>query len=178
MNNTKKQAILTIVIIIVIMTVLNSFSQLSGGINSQQQRSYSQFLDAVNNDEVKSAVFDIEEFRIDYTAKNGQKFYTYNPETFDSNALIPVLRDHDVDISAKERYKESIFSKILLSLLPILLVVGIIIYFSRQMQGGGKGGVGPLSFGKSKARLIDPDKSKITFKDVAGIDEVKEELVG
>ncbi|PIE40558.1 MAG: ATP-dependent metalloprotease, partial [Gammaproteobacteria bacterium] len=163
--------------IIVIMTVLNSFSKLSGGVNAQQQRSYSQFLDAVNNDEVKSAVFDIEEFRIDYKAKNGQKFYTYNPEALDSDALIPVLRAHDVDISAKERYKESIFSKILLSLLPILLVVGIIIYFSRQMQGGGKGGVGPLSFGKSKARLIDPDKSKITFKDVAGIDEVKEELV-
>lgn len=177
MNNPKKQAILTIIMIFVIMMVLNSFSSLSGARGPAQEHSYSQFLDAVNNDEVKSVVFDNEEFRIDYTKKSGQKSYTFNPEAFDTSALVPVLRDHKVEISAKERYKESIFTKLILSLLPILLIVGIIIYFSRQMQGGGKGGAGPLSFGKSKARLIDPDKSKITFKDVAGIDEVKEELV-
>ncbi|PID66992.1 MAG: ATP-dependent metalloprotease [Gammaproteobacteria bacterium] len=177
MNNTKKQVIFAIISIFVIMTLLNSFGTLSGVRGTVQERNYSQFLDAVNNDEVKSAVFDLEEFRIDYTAKNGQKFFTYNPEAYSTDALMPVLRDHQVDISAKERYKESIFTKLILSLLPILLIVGIIIYFSRQMQGGGKGPGGALSFGKSKARLIDPDKSKITFKDVAGIDEVKEELV-
>ncbi|MGY0399426.1 MAG: ATP-dependent zinc metalloprotease FtsH [Ostreibacterium sp.] len=176
MKNSKKQAILTVIMIVVIMTVLNSFSKLSGGAGSVQERNYSQFLDAVNNSEVKSVIFDVEEFRIDYTAQNGQKYYAYNPEALDTESLIPVLRSHQVEIAAKERYKEGLVSKILLSLLPILLVVGIIIYFSRQFQGG-KGGGGPLSFGKSKARLIDPDKSKVTFKDVAGIDEVKEELV-
>ncbi|PIE45344.1 MAG: ATP-dependent metalloprotease [Gammaproteobacteria bacterium] len=162
--------------IIVIMTVFNSFSNLSST-NAVRERSYSQFLDSVNDDQVRAVQFDLEEFRIDYTLQNGQKYYTYNPEALDTAALIPVLRSRHVDISSKERYKESMFSKIVLSLLPILLVVGIIIYFSRQMQGGGKGPGGALSFGKSKARLIDPDKSKITFSDVAGIDEVKEELV-
>lgn len=177
MSNPKKQAIFTIVMIMVIMTLLNSFSNLSTASGSLQERNYSQFLDAVNHGEVKSVVFDLEDFRIDFTAVNGQRYYTFNPEALDTADLIPVLRSHQVEISAKERYKESMLSKIVLSLLPILLVVGIIIYFSRQMQGGGKGGMGALSFGKSKARLIDPDKSKITFKDVAGIDEVKEELV-
>ncbi|MBS9777866.1 MAG: ATP-dependent zinc metalloprotease FtsH [Gammaproteobacteria bacterium] len=163
--------------IVVIATVLNSFSSISGAGGPRNERNYSQFLDAVNNREVQSAMFNLEEFRIDYVTRSGQKLYTYNPEAYDTDALVPVLRANDVQISAKERYKESLLSKIILSLLPILLIVGIIVYFSRQMQGGGKGPGGALSFGKSKARLIDPDKSKITFKDVAGIDEVKEELV-
>ncbi len=177
MNNPKKQAIFTIIMIVVIATVLNSFSSISGAGGPRNERNYSQFLDAVNNREVQSAMFNLEEFRIDYVTRSGQKLYTYNPEAYDTDALVPVLRANDVQISAKERYKESLLSKIILSLLPILLIVGIIVYFSRQMQGGGKGPGGALSFGKSKARLIDPDKSKITFKDVAGIDEVKEELV-
>ena len=161
----------------VIITIVNSFSKLPVSSGKMQERNYSQFLDSVNNGEVKSVVFNLEELRIDYVKKNGQRFYAYNPEAYDTEVLIPVLRDHNVQISAKERYKESILSKILISLLPILLIIGIIIYFSRQMQGGGKGPGGALSFGKSKARLIDPAQSKITFKDVAGIDEVKEELV-
>ncbi len=177
MNNPKKQAIFTIVIIFVVMTLLNSFTSLTGAKSSSQERNYSQFLDAVKNDEVKSVMFDSEEFRIDFTNQSGQRFFAYNPEAYNTEALIPVLRDHKVEISAKERYKEGIFTKLLLSFLPILLILGIIMYFSRQMQGGGKGGSGPLSFGKSKARRIDPDKTKITFKDVAGIDEVKEDLV-
>ncbi len=176
MNNSKKQAILTIVFIIVVMTLVNSFSKLSAEANNTQKQTYSSFLDAVNSDSVKSAQFNLEEMRIDYQLKSGQRLYTFNPENYNSTDLMPVLRDHDVIVSAKEPYRESLLSKLVLSLLPILIVVGIIIYFSRQMQGG-RGGGGPLSFGKSKARLIDPDKSKITFKDVAGIDEVKEELV-
>ncbi len=176
MNNPKKQAIFTIVAIFVAMTLLNSFSSLSGAKKSSQERNYSQFLDAVKNDEVQSVVFNNEEFRIDFTNKSGKRFFVYNPEPY-SDAVVPVLRDHNVEISAKERYKEGILTKLILSVLPILLILGIIIYFSRQMQGGGKGGAGPLSFGKSKARRIDPDKTKITFKDVAGIDEVKEDLV-
>ncbi len=163
MNNSKKQILLTIIMITVLMAVLNSFSSLSGaGGGHTQERSYSQFLDSVNNDEVKSVTFDLEEFRINYILQSGKNLYAYNPEALDTESLIPVLRSHNVEISAKERYKESMLSKVILSVLPILLVVGIIIYFSRQMQGGGKGGMGPLSFGKSKARLIDPDKSKIT----------------
>lgn len=177
MNNPKKQAIFTIIMIMVVITLLNSFSNLSGARGPLEEQSYSQFLDSVNNNEVRSVVFDLEEFRIDYTKQNGQRLYTFNPEAYNSDALVPLLRDRKIEIAAKERYKESILTKLLLSLLPILLIVGIIIYFSRQMQGGGKGPGGALSFGKSKARLIDPDKSKITFKDVAGIDEVKEELV-
>lgn len=174
MNQSKKQLMLIVITLAVVVTLLNSFSRLSGVANSAE-REYSQFLDAVNHDEVKTVVFDLDEFRIDYTTNSGKKLYTYNPEAFDTSALIPVLRDHNVQISGKERPKEGIVLK-LLSFLPLLLIIGMIIYFSRQMQGGGKGG-GALSFGKSKARLIDPDKSKITFKDVAGIDEVKDELV-
>lgn len=176
MNNSKKQALLTLGLIVIVMVILNSFSNLSAGSGALQQRTYSQFLDAVNADQVESATFDISETRIDFVSKSGKKYFTFNPEAYDTSELIPVLRSHNIDIIAKEPYKESLLSKLILSLLPILLIVGIIIYFSRQMQGG-RGGGGALSFGKSKARLIDPDQSKITFKDVAGIDEVKEELV-
>ncbi|MPV86306.1 ATP-dependent zinc metalloprotease FtsH [Cardiobacteriales bacterium ML27] len=163
--------------IVVVLSLLNSLKNLSESGTRTEEQTYSQFLDAVNNGEVKSAKFDLEEFRIDYTGRNGGNYYAYNPEALDTSELIPVLRANGVEIAGKERTKESLLSRILLSLLPILLILGIIIYFSRQMQGGGKGGGGAFSFGKSKARLIDPDKSKITFKDVAGIDEVKEELV-
>ncbi|PID63919.1 MAG: ATP-dependent metalloprotease [Gammaproteobacteria bacterium] len=165
-----------VILIIAVMTIVNSFSQLSSEAGISKKQTYSAFLDAVNKDSVKSAQFNLEEMRIDYQLKSGQRLYTFNPENYNSTDLMPVLRAHHVEVSAKEPYRESLVSKLILSLLPILIVVGIIIYFSRQMQGG-RGGGGALSFGKSKARLIDPDKSKITFKDVAGIDEVKEELV-
>jgi len=175
-NNPKNQAILTVVVIVMLVVVLNSFSKLSASGGHVQEQKYSQFLDAVNDGSVKTAKLNIEAFRIDYTKRDGSRYYTINPEALDPSDLIPVLRANNVEISGAAPEKESIWSRLLLSLLPILLVLGIIIYFSRQMQSG-KGGGGALSFGKSKARLIDPDKSKITFKDVAGIDEVKEDLV-
>ncbi len=178
MNNSKKQAFLTFILIGVVIAIINSFGSLSSNGRVGHQQTYSRFLDAVNQGAVKSATFDNSEMRIDYKLQNGQTFYTYNPEYYNTGDLIPVLRSHNVEITAKEPYKEGIITKLVVSLLPILLILGIIIYFSRQAQGGGKGGMGPLSFGKSKARRIDPDNTKITFKDVAGIDEVKEDGTG
>lgn len=170
----KRHTVLIIILILVAFSILQS---LTGVLNGQMraEKTYSQFLDAVENNEVKTVVFNLDERTVEYSTGGG-KYYANNPENYDNTEVIGVLRDRGVDISAKEPQRDGFLKQIFLSLLPIALIVGIWIYFMRQMQGGGKGG-GALSFGKSKARLIDPDKSKITFKDVAGIDEVKHELV-
>src|SRR5690606_6105816 len=101
------------------------------------------------------------------------RFTTYNPET-NNEALIGTLLEHKVEIEGAEP-KNSLWAHALISWFPILLLLGIWIYFMRQMQGGG-GGRGALSFGKSRARLLGEDQVKITFADVAGVEEAKEEV--
>ena len=106
------------------------------------------------------------------TLKDGKPFKTIYPAN--DSELIPVLRKAEVDITVQENQKESWLMTIFVSWFPMLLLIGVWIFFMRQMQGGGKGGA--LSFGKNRARLMERGKNKVTFEDVAGIDEAKAEL--
>ena len=131
--------------------------------------SYSEFITNVESGSV-SEVF-IEGDEINGTSQSGTKFKTIVPPTDDE--LIPTLRKNGVNIRVKPEEKTPWYITLLISWFPMLLLIGVWIFFMRQMQvGGGKA----MSFGKSRARLMNKDETKVTFKDVAGIDESKEEL--
>jgi len=106
---------------------------------------------------------------------NGDPFVTYNPET-QNTALIGELQQHNVQISANAPKQQSFLLQLFISSFPILLLIAVWVYFMRQMQGAG-GGRGAMSFGKSRARLLGEDQVSITFADVAGVEEAKEEVV-
>ena len=101
-------------------------------------------------------------------------FYAISPET-DNNTLIGLLEENGVEFTGEEKQQQSLIGQLLISSFPILLLIGVWIYFMRQMQGGG-GGRGAMSFGKSKARLLGEDQVNISFADVAGVEEAKEEV--
>ncbi len=170
MNELVKNILLWAVIAVVLMTVFQSINQQS---SASKTLTYSEFLDKVESSELQSVVFDASGREINSTSRSGDKFYTYSPET-DNQALIDVLRHHDVQIVGEEPKSEGFLTQIFISSFPILLLIGVWIYFMRQMQGGG--GRGAMSFGKSKAKLMGEDQVKITFADVAGVDEAKEEV--
>ena len=105
---------------------------------------------------------------------NNQQFKTYSPET-NTAPLIDELERAGVQIEAKPPEKPSLLQHILISWFPFIVLIGLWIFFMRQMQGGG-GGRGAMSFGKSKARLLGEDQVNVTFNDVAGVDEAKEDV--
>ena len=105
----------------------------------------------------------------------GDRFTTYSPET-DNTALIGELKRNNVRISASAPKSQSILVSLFINSFPVLLLIGVWVYFMRQMQGGG-GGRGAMSFGKSRARLLSEDQVKVTFVDVAGVEEAKNEVV-
>lgn len=146
-----------------------------GNHNAKREVSYSQFLDRVSAHEVQSANIDLQNATISFTDRSGNRFITNNPEAMDTRSLIGDLRANDVNVAGEPIEKESIFTRILINLLPFVLLVGLFMFTSRQMQGGGKGGA--FSFGKSRARLIPEDKIKVTFADVAGAEEAKADVV-
>ena len=170
MNDLTKNILVFIVIIVVLLSVVQGLS----GVNTQapQKVDYSQFLDRVQTGQVKRAEIDAQ--RIDFGSRLPLEFYTISPET-DNNALIGILDSNRVEFTAKEPESQSLIGQLLISSFPILLLIGVWIYFMRQMQGGG-GGRGAMSFGKSKARLLGEDQISVSFGDVAGIDEAKEEV--
>jgi cell division protease FtsH len=131
---------------------------------------YSQFMTSIESKSVNRVT--INGNMISGTLKDGKPFQTIYPTN--DTELIPTLRKSDVDITVQENQKESWWMTIFVSWFPMLLLIGVWIFFMRQMQGGGKGGA--LSFGKTRARLMERGKNKFTFADVAGIDEAKEEL--
>ena len=164
-----KNLILWVVIALVMMTVFKNFSNpaMSGEIT------YSQFISDVKTGRVGSV--NIEGSSITGNRTDGSRFNTYSPET-NNDALIGTLLENNVEIKGMEPNKNSFWAHALISWFPIILLLGIWIYFMRQMQGGG-GGRGALSFGKSRARLLSEDQIKITFNDVAGIEEAKQEVL-
>ncbi|MGH8119191.1 MAG: ATP-dependent zinc metalloprotease FtsH, partial [Gammaproteobacteria bacterium] len=133
---------------------------------------YSTFISEVKSGNIKSIT--IEGSLLTGTRSDNSRFSTYSPET-GNEALIGTLLEHNVEISGAEPDRNSFWAHALISWFPILLLVGIWIYFMRQMQGGGSGR-GALSFGKSRARLLGEDQVKVTFSDVAGVEEAKEEV--
>jgi cell division protease FtsH len=132
---------------------------------------YSTFISEVKSGNVKKVT--MEGNTITGKRTDDTRFKTYNPET-SNDAVIGTLLDHHVEIEGAEP-RNSLWAHALISWFPILLLLGIWIYFMRQMQGGGSGR-GALSFGKSRARLMGEDQVKITFNDVAGVEEAKEEV--
>jgi cell division protease FtsH len=106
---------------------------------------------------------------------NGEQFLVYNPET-QNDALIETLRKYNVKFSGERPERQSFLMQLFISSFPILLLIAVWVYFMRQMQGGA-GGRGAMSFGKSRARLLGEDQVQVTFADVAGVDEAKEEVV-
>jgi hypothetical protein len=162
-NDLTKNILVFVVIIVVLLSVVQGLSGVSGV--QPQSRDYSDFLNQVRSGQV--AVVEIEGEKIRFGSNGTLQYYTISPET-DNNTLIGLLDKNDVQFSAAEPKSQSLIGQLLISSFPILLLIGVWIYFMRQMQGGG-GGRGAMSFGKSKARLLGEDQVGVTFADVAGV---------
>jgi cell division protease FtsH len=163
-----KNLILWLVIAAVLLTVFNNFSTES----APQNTNYSQFVQQVQNQQVRSVTID--GYTISGERTDGSQFQTIRPAAEDPK-LMDDLLSNNVTVVGKEPEQQSIWTRLLIASFPILLILGIFMFFMRQMQGGaGKGG--PMSFGKSKAKLLSQDQIKTTFADVAGCDEAKEEV--
>ena len=169
MNDVAKNLILWVVIAVVLLSVFQNFGDRS---SSGQTLIYSDFLTQVKQGQVSEVM--IEGQNITGKMSSGTLFTTYSPETSNS-ALIGDLERANVSIIGKPPEQPSLLTHIFVSWFPFIVLIGLWIFFMRQMQGGG-GGRGAMSFGKSKARLLGEDQINITFNDVAGVDEAKEEV--
>jgi cell division protease FtsH len=169
-NDLTKNILVFVVIIVVLLSVVQGLSGVSGP--PPEKKDYSEFLSQIRSGNVQRVEF--EENRIRYGSRPPLSYYTISPET-DNNTLIGILEDNDVQFTAQEPKSQSLIGQLLISSFPILLLIGVWIYFMRQMQGGG-GGRGAMSFGKSKARLLGEDQVGVAFADVAGIEEAKAEV--
>jgi cell division protease FtsH len=164
-----KNLILWAVIAVVLMSVFNNFSPQNAGPTAL---SYSEFITEVKSGNVDSVKID--DRTVTGQTVSGEQFTTYTPP--DDPQLINDLLANNVEIEASPPDQRSLLVDILISWFPMLLLIGVWIFFMRQMQGGG-GGRGAMSFGKSKARLMGEDQVKLNFSDVAGVEEAKEEVV-
>ena len=167
MNNLTKNLVLWLVIAMVLMAVFNNFAPEQN--RSGQEIDYSVFLDEVERGSVEQVTIDGAAIYI--RSRNGERYVTYSPG---DPGLVNDLLKADIAIKAQKEEEPSLLMQIFISWFPLLLLIGVWIFFMRQMQGGG--GRGALSFGKSKARMLTEDKNNVTFEDVAGVDEAKEEV--
>ena len=170
MNDLTKNILLWVIIAVVLLTVFSNFSPRSG---ESREMPYSTFLQQVKAKNIASAVIKGE--IIEGTKSDGTQFRVYNPES-QNTALIGLLDREGVDFRGAPPDKPNFLLQLFLSSFPVLLLVAIFIYFMRQMQGAA-GGRGAMSFGKSRARLLGEDQVSVTFADVAGVEEAKEEVV-
>jgi len=169
-NKLFKNAMVWIVIAVVLLTVFQSFTPNS---IRQQTLDYTTFIELVKTGNVSEVVF--EDNLIKAKRINGDRFITYNPET-DNTALIGELSKSGVRISASPPKGQGIFVSLLINSFPVILLIAVWIYFMRQMQGGIGGGSGAMTFGKSRARLLGENQADVTFADVGGVEEAKEEV--
>ncbi|MGR3514307.1 MAG: ATP-dependent zinc metalloprotease FtsH [Paracoccaceae bacterium] len=166
MNNARNIAFW----VVLFLLILALFNLISGGQSNMATSSvkYSDFVDRVQDGAVTTVTIDGE--KIVFRGEDGRDYVTIQPEGADTTDL---LVENDVDFSAKPQ-EQSGFVTILMTFLPFLLLIGVWIYFMNRMQGGGRGGA--MGFGKSRAKLLTEKHGRVTFDDVAGIDEAKEEL--
>ena len=157
------------VIALVLMLVFQNFTPRHGVSRSVD---YSDFITSVKGGQVSKALLDGP--TIEFEMQDGSKQFTYSPET-DNGPLIGMLLENQVRIEAQPPDRQGILMQIFISWFPFLLLIAVWIYLMRQMQGGASGR-GALSFGKSRARMLGEDQVRITFNDVAGVDEAKEEV--
>lgn len=168
MNNIAKNIAIWIAIALVLLTVFQQFDPSS---KADEQIVYSEFMQKAKNGEISKV--EINGRIIHGETANKKTFSTYAPPS--DIWMISELLDNNVVVDAKKEEQRPIWLEILMNWFPMILLIGVWIFFMRQMQGGGKGG-GPFSFGKSKARQLDESNNQTTFADVAGCDEAKEEV--
>jgi len=162
-----KNLILWVIIAIVLMSVFNNFTSTQP---RSQALAYSEFINEIKAGSVKSVT--INGRSIEGVTESGQRFSTYSPG---DDGLVSDLLNNDVEIVAGPPEKPSVLMQILINWFPLFILIGLWIFFMRQMQGGA-GGRGAMSFGKSRARMLSEDQVKVTFADVAGVEEAKEEV--
>lgn len=169
MSDMAKNLILWLVIAVVLMSVFQSFSP---GESSKAQTDYTTFIKDANNGMIREVRINSDAKEITGVKRTGENFTTIIPY-YDENLMDDLLKNN-VKVIGKPAEEPSILANIFISWFPMLLLIGVWIFFMRQMQGGG--GRGAMSFGKSKARLLGEDQIKTTFADVAGCDEAKEDV--
>ncbi|HEV8500134.1 MAG TPA: ATP-dependent zinc metalloprotease FtsH, partial [Casimicrobiaceae bacterium] len=166
MNNLFKNIGIWVVIVFVILIVVKQFDARQ---TVRDNPSYSEFMDQAKSGKVESAT--IEGRKITWVSTDKKKFVTYSPGDI---WMVGDLVKDGVKVDAKPEEEQSFLAQVFISWFPMLLLIGVWIFFMRQMQGGGRGGA--FSFGKSKARMLDEANNTVTFADVAGCDEAKEDV--
>ena len=169
MSDMGKNLLLWLIIGVVLVTVFNTFNVS----NEPREQSYSSFLTAVQAGQVQSVVFEGGEVIV--TPQNGDVFKVVLPSVPDRR-LMDTLLGANVDVEGRVPEEQSFWAQLLIACLPILVIIAVIMLLMRQMQGGIGGRGNPMTFGKSKARLLSEDQIKTTFADVAGVDEAKEDV--
>ncbi|AMQ44259.1 ATP-dependent metalloprotease [Aeromonas veronii] len=167
MSDMAKNLILWLVIAVVLMSVFNSFSPSD---TTSRQLDYSSFVKEVTQEQIREVRMDGKV--INGVKRTGERFTTIIPAP--DPQLLNDMLNHNVKVMGEKPEESSLLTSIFISWFPMLLLIGVWVFFMRQMQGGG--GKGAMSFGKSKARLMSEDQIKTTFADVAGCDEAKEEV--
>ena len=169
MNNMAKNMLLWLAIAAVLLSVFNNFNTQG----EKEQLGYSAFIKEVQNNRLSKVVVD--GLTISAERTDGSSFETIRPMVEDPKLMDDLLA-HNVVVEGKQPEQQSVWTQLLVASFPILLILAVFMFFMRQMQGGGGGRGGPMSFGKSKAKLLGEDQITTTFADVAGVDEAKEDV--
>ncbi|MCB1646179.1 MAG: ATP-dependent zinc metalloprotease FtsH [Pseudomonadales bacterium] len=164
-----KNLLFWLILAAILVVVFSNFSQNQ----STSEVQYSEFLDWVNSGDVREV--EVDGLVIRGRREDGRVFETIQPQIADK-ALIDDMLDHNVEFRGSRPETQSIWTQLLVASFPILVIIAVFMFFMRQMQGGSGGRGGPLTFGKSKAKLLGEDQIKTTFADVAGVDEAKEDV--
>ena len=171
MSEIIKNLLMWLFIAITMFSVFSNFSNEP----STTELSYSEFISQVESDQVLSVEFMSDNYTLKGKTVNGESFTTVRPP-FLQDDLSETLSEHRVAVTGKKPEEQSILKQLLIASFPILIILAVFIFFMRQMQGGMGGKSGPMSFGKSKAKMLEGGKVKTTFSDVAGVEEAKEEV--
>jgi len=171
MSELLKNLLMWLFIAITVFSVFNNFNTET----STQELSYSEFISQVESDQVLSVEFSADNYTLKGKTVNGESFETVRPP-FLQDDLSEILTDHRVAVTGERPEEQSILKQLLIASFPILIILAVFIFFMRQMQGGLGGKSGPMSFGKSKAKMLEGGKVKTSFADVAGVEEAKEEV--
>jgi len=164
-----KNLLLWLVIAAVLLSIFNNFSMQT----PTERMVYSEFIQEIQRDQVRKVTID--GLTIAGERFDGSYFETTRPMVEDPK-LMDDLLTHQVEVEGKEPERQSVWTQLLVASFPILIIIAVFMFFMRQMQGGAGGRGGPMSFGKSKAKLLGEDQITTTFADVAGVDEAKEDV--
>jgi cell division protease FtsH len=172
LNDLAKNLLTWAIIAIVLVSIFNHYASVG---TVPDSLSYSEFLSKVKNGQVSQVHIQSNDAgnNISGSSVDGNEFQTFGPP---DPKLVDDLVENKVEITAEPPAERSVFVDLILGVAPILLLIGVWVYFMRQMQGGGAGGRGAMSFGKSRAKLQGEDQVKVTFEDVAGVEEAKDEV--